>query len=215
MAVALVALAAAVPARALDPAKQLSQFGHHSWTQQQGLPQDSVRAIVQAPDGALWIGTDEGLARFDGTDFTVFRQSRDGLPSSSITALMAARDGAIWVGTLGGVSRLENGRFTHFSPADGPGHADASATCSNHATAPSGWLAVESSPRSAHGRSPTTDPSEGVPAEGLRKIVETADGVLVAAGFAEIVRFDGRAVPSLQPELIDGFGAASTSIAMA
>ena len=98
---AMLALAAAAvawpsPAAALDPAKQLSQFGHHSWTQQQGLPQDSVRAIVQAPDGALWIGTSEGLARFDGTDFTVFRQSRDGLPSSFITALLAARDGAIW-----------------------------------------------------------------------------------------------------------------------
>ncbi len=103
-----------------DPTKQLSQFGHHSWTQQQGYCRRTRSgAIVQAPDGALWIGTDEGLRRRSRRDgFTVFRQSRDGLPSSSITAL-AARDGAIWVGTLGGVSRLENGRFTHFSPATG------------------------------------------------------------------------------------------------
>ncbi len=124
IAVALVVLACSTPATALDPAKQLSQFGYRAWTQQQGLPQDSVRVIAQAPDGALWLGTDEGLARFDGTDFTVFRQSRDGLPGSFITALVAARDGSVWVGTLAGVSRLKDGRFTQLQPRQRPGHAD-------------------------------------------------------------------------------------------
>ena len=106
---------------ALDPARQLSQFGHRSWTQQQGLPQDAVRAIAQAPDGALWVGTDEGLARFDGVEFTVYRQSDTGLPSSTVTALLAARDGSIWVGMLGSVAHLKDGRFTNYTTATGLG----------------------------------------------------------------------------------------------
>ena len=89
-AVALAFSLCARPALALDPAKQLSQYGHRSWTQQQGLPQDSVRAIAQAPDGSLWIGTDEGLARFDGVEFTAYRQREGGLANSVITAPIAA-----------------------------------------------------------------------------------------------------------------------------
>ena len=92
IAVALVVLACSTPATALDPAKQLSQFGYRAWTQQQGLPQDSVRVIAQAQDGALWIGTDEGLARFDGADFTVFRQREHGLPGSFITLYTSSEE---------------------------------------------------------------------------------------------------------------------------
>ena len=53
------------------------------WTQQQGLPQDTIRAITQTADGYLWLGTDEGLARFDGYEFVVFNRDHDNLPSNS------------------------------------------------------------------------------------------------------------------------------------
>ena len=53
-------------ARALDPHKTLTQYSRMVWTQGEGLPQDTIRAITQTPDGYLWLGTDEGLARFDG-----------------------------------------------------------------------------------------------------------------------------------------------------
>lgn len=43
-----------------------------SWSTAQGLPQSSVRALVQARDGYLWLATFGGLARFDGTRFVVF-----------------------------------------------------------------------------------------------------------------------------------------------
>ena len=53
-------------AQALDPHKTLTQYSRKVWTQEHGLPQDTIRAITQTADGYLWLGTDEGLARFDG-----------------------------------------------------------------------------------------------------------------------------------------------------
>ena len=85
----LMALAATNSAFALDARKALTQYSRTVWTQQQGLPQDTIRAITQTADGYLWLGTDEGLARFDGYEFVVFNRDHDNLPSNSITALAA------------------------------------------------------------------------------------------------------------------------------
>ncbi len=211
IAVALVALASSAPATALDPAKQLSQFGYRAWTQQQGLPQDSVRVIAQARDGALWLGTDEGLARFDGTDFTVFRQSSEGLSGSFITALVAARDGSVWVGTLGGVSHLKDGRFTNYTLANGLG----TPTVSDLFESQDGTIwAVGGRIVSAFRGAAIVNygPEQGVPAEGLRKLVQTSDGVLFGVGFAEVVRFDGDRFQrhANRGELTDEFGTSIT-----
>src|SRR5690348_13681840 len=51
---------------ALQPGKALTQYSVTVWGQQEGLPQDTIRAITQTADRFLWVGTDEGLARFDG-----------------------------------------------------------------------------------------------------------------------------------------------------
>jgi ligand-binding sensor domain-containing protein len=83
---------------ALDARKALTQYSRTVWTQQQGLPQDTIRAIAQTANGYLWLGTDEGLARFDGYEFVVFNRDHDNLPSNSITALAASRDGSLWIG---------------------------------------------------------------------------------------------------------------------
>src|SRR6185295_1850381 len=53
----------------LNPGKSLTQYTRNVWTQAQGLPQDTIQAITQTSDGYLWLGTDEGLARFDGYEF--------------------------------------------------------------------------------------------------------------------------------------------------
>ena len=94
------------PALGLDPAKTLTQYSSAVWTQQQGLPQDAIRAIAQTTDGYLWLGTDEGLARFDGYDFVVFRKGGSGLISNSITSLAAGADRSLWIGTPRGLSSI-------------------------------------------------------------------------------------------------------------
>lgn len=49
-----------------------TQYRFDSWTTDNGLPQNGVRAIAQTPDGYLWFTTFDGLVRFDGARFTVF-----------------------------------------------------------------------------------------------------------------------------------------------
>ena len=55
---------------ALDPQRELSQFGHEVWLTENGLPQNTVHAITQTKDGYVWIATEGGLARFGGISFT-------------------------------------------------------------------------------------------------------------------------------------------------
>src|SRR3974390_1678691 len=80
------ALATAVspPAFSLDPHKGLTQFSRKVWTQEHGLPQDTIRAIGQTADGYLWLGTDEGLARFDGYDFVLFKKANADPPANPL-----------------------------------------------------------------------------------------------------------------------------------
>ena len=64
---------------ALNPNKSLTQYSVTVWTQQQGLPQDVIRAVTQTSDGFIWLGTDEGLARFDGYQFAPFGNEEGGV----------------------------------------------------------------------------------------------------------------------------------------
>src|SRR5437867_5774401 len=91
------------------------------WQADDGLPQNSVYALAQTSDGYLWVGTHEGLARFDGLRFIpVDDPAAPELKHAWITALCAGSDGSLWIACDGsGVTRLKNGVFSHFSPADG------------------------------------------------------------------------------------------------
>ena len=102
-----------VPAWGLDPRLALTQFGHDVWTTSNGLPHDSVRAIAQTADGYLWFATIDGLARFDGVNFTVFNGSNTPLlKQSTMTSLLAAPDGSLWIGTANnGLLRYRHGGF--------------------------------------------------------------------------------------------------------
>ena len=82
----LLLLATGVAGYALDPRKSLTQYSRSSWTQRLGLPQNSIRAMAQTTDGYLWIGTREGIARFDGFQFTAFNREHGDLPSNTIYA---------------------------------------------------------------------------------------------------------------------------------
>src|SRR5437867_2816293 len=110
---------------ALDPAKAITQYHQAVWTEREGLPQGSVQAITQTHDGYLWIGTRDGLARFDGVTFTVFRgETTAGLPANDIRALCEDRAGRLWIGTFnGGLSCYSQGAFQSYAMKDGlPGN---------------------------------------------------------------------------------------------
>src|SRR5271165_5978981 len=103
-------------ARALDPTVRPSQYVLDNWQIPEGLPQSSVLAVARTPDGYLWVGTQEGLARFDGVRFTTFDGGNGAaLPDKHITVLMVDGAGRLWVGTRSGLAVLEKG---HFTPPD-------------------------------------------------------------------------------------------------
>jgi len=84
------------------------------YTQSQGLASSVVTALTQDSRGFLWIGTTNGLSRFDGNSFTSF-STPEGLPNDYVTAVHERRrtPGAIYVGTmLGGLARLEHSTAT-------------------------------------------------------------------------------------------------------
>src|ERR1700682_5825436 len=62
------------------PHNAIQGYGHQAWQGPEGLPQDSVQTILQTRDGFLWVGTERGLARFDGLHFDVFKsKNTDGI----------------------------------------------------------------------------------------------------------------------------------------
>jgi signal transduction histidine kinase/ligand-binding sensor domain-containing protein/DNA-binding response OmpR family regulator len=114
-------LIAAQSAAGLDPTRAITQYAHESWHTVDGLPQDNIVSIAQTPDGYLWLGTEEGLARFDGVWFKVFDKSNTPeLKSSFISALLVDQRGNLWIGTGGGgVLRMTDGKFVAFTTQNG------------------------------------------------------------------------------------------------
>ena len=106
---------------ALDPTRPASHFTATGWDVSSGLPQNSVQAITQTADGYLWIGTGDGLARFDGASFTTFTHANvPELTSDTITSLHETPDGRLWIGTDGGgFLYYEKGKFIRPETAGG------------------------------------------------------------------------------------------------
>jgi diguanylate cyclase (GGDEF)-like protein len=99
----ILCLTPALPASGLDPSIPIERFAHQTWRRSDGLPRNGVTALASTPDGYLWIGTQGGLARFDGLRFTeIDTSARD----EFVTALIAHANGDLWVGTRSGLLRL-------------------------------------------------------------------------------------------------------------
>jgi len=183
-------LAAALPALALNPHRSLTQYTRTVWTQEHGLPQDTVRAIAQTKDGYLWVGTDEGLAQFDGYDFVVFNKENGALPSNSVGALWAAKDGSLWIGTLGGLTRYRDGKFNTFTTKDGLGDDSINSITEDKSGAI--WVAADGYVnRYQNGKFTSYSPGEGLPIQALRTVYRGEDGSIYVAGFGGVMRYEG------------------------
>lgn len=118
----LVVLFALAPSRAAAgaPERSLAQREHTAWTQRNGAP-DNVSALAQTVDGWLWIGTIQGLYRFDGKRFERVQPAPpQRFPDNDVYALQADPAGGLWIGwRTGGISHLRDGTLRNWGMDEG------------------------------------------------------------------------------------------------
>ena len=119
IAIVLALVGAGVPARAVTPdpggsgLPALSQYKLDRWQTEQGLPMNTVQAVLQDRDGRLWVGTGGGLATFDGSRFSGpgAAPAVPELDARPVFGFFQAADGAIWIGHIRGAARFHQGRY--------------------------------------------------------------------------------------------------------
>ena len=88
-------------------------------SKQEGLSNNSVRALCEGMDGSIWVGTENGLNRYKDGRLTIYTKG-DGLAGNNIRILCSDREGNIWIANMeGGVTRFKDGRFQVFTSKDG------------------------------------------------------------------------------------------------
>ena len=187
---------ALVPAYALNPQRAITQYTRTVWTQEHGLPQDTIRAITETKDGYLWLGTDEGLAQFDGYDFIAFNKENGALPNNSVTVLCAAQDGSLWIGTPGGLTHYHDHQFTTYTRKDGLADSFVSSIAEDRSRTL--WIADGVYlTRFENGKFTNFTTRDGLPIESMRSVYVGRDGTLYAAGFSGVARREGARFVSL------------------
>jgi signal transduction histidine kinase/ligand-binding sensor domain-containing protein len=173
-------------------AAPLAGFHHDRWGMEDGLPENRITGIAQSADGYLWLGTSEGLVRFDGVRFTL-RNRGDSIATPLLHPLFADHEGRLWVTTAdGGLALYQDG---HFRPA-GPATAAIAGGIHQLSEADSGGLWLISGRGSAwswrDGRLGTA-PWSSLAHTGTRAALEDAAGrVWIATGGRGVIRLEGR-----------------------
>lgn len=105
----------------LDPGRAVTQYIIDAWNSESGLPTNSIVALLQTGDGYLWLGTEEGLLRFDGVAFTTFDENNTPeITNNFINWLFEDSKKNLWIGVRdGGLVRYNNGVFKHYTKEDG------------------------------------------------------------------------------------------------
>ena len=100
--------------------RTIAQFAHTAWGPKEGAP-SPVTALAQTSDGYLWLGSPDGLYRFDGVVFERYQpQSGGPFPARRVSSLLALPNGDLWIGFMpGAVSLLRNGNATNYTVRDG------------------------------------------------------------------------------------------------
>jgi PAS domain S-box-containing protein len=100
-----------------SPIQGTVRFEH--LTSEEGLSNDRVMSVMRDNQGFLWFGTQDGLNRYDGYDFRVFRhqpENDNSLSANFVLEIFEDHDGNIWLGTRGGLNRYDpkTERFTRY-----------------------------------------------------------------------------------------------------
>jgi diguanylate cyclase (GGDEF)-like protein len=185
------------PAHALDPDKAITQYVQTAWNSASGLPENSVHAITQTSDGYLWLGTEEGLTRFDGVRFVTYTfHNSPGLASDYIGVLAADRDGSLWAGTDSGLTHvrvagpaLGDLKFDTYSSSNGLSGNNVTAICQDNDGAI--WVGTTHGlDRIADGRVEHWAAGHGLPNPSVAALAVDAQGTLWAGTAKGLARLD-------------------------
>lgn len=182
------------------------------FTVESGLPNNVVNAIVETENGLLWVGTQSGLASFDGRDFSPISLQTAGSPAQgAIHSLLESSNGDLWVGTDAGVVRIPKAALDQFSPSlltfyhigERPSSEVQALLQARDGTL---WAGTN------HGlyRMDTGEFVEVIPGL-ISRIAETSDGHLLVINGAKLVEWDGRK-PTRRPDLVASAGVPESDI---
>jgi signal transduction histidine kinase/ligand-binding sensor domain-containing protein len=169
---------------AVDPARRITQYAHTAWRVQDGLFNSTPSAIIQAPDGYMWIGTADGVLQFDGVRFVRWNPGRgQRLPSSEVLHLRTTRDGSVWINAFGVLSRWKNRTLTNYASGS---HGN---FVSGEDTEGTVWLARGFAPDGGRPLCRVLDtglqclgPADGVPSFNATTLLPDRDGSLWIGG---------------------------------
>lgn len=203
---ALAAPAEPAPATSLarrlaDPTQSLTQYKLDLWQTEQGLPLNTVQALLQTRDGYLWVGTAGGLARFDGARFTGFTSEQaPHLASEPVFGLLEDSHQQLWIGHSQGVSLYRSGKFESAVPAA----LTEGRRVWGFAEGRDGaiWMASENGLLRWHeGQSKRYQQADGLPTNKLRALAFDQAGVLwIATSGGGLVSFAEGKFQVMQPE---------------
>jgi diguanylate cyclase (GGDEF)-like protein len=181
-------------AQAALPWRPLVDQNSAVWTSRDGLPHNQVNAMAQTADGLLWVGTYEGLARFDGMAFDVLRpENTPGLTDASVRDLFVDGRGRLFAALgRGGVSVLEGGIWTPMpvlQPAPGDQALEVLFDRAGRL-----WVGYDSGEVHRVDADGSIDVIEGLAGGQVRALAESADGALWVASNGGLSRVEGRVV---------------------
>lgn len=196
-------LVALLPAWADESPAPLADYYAERWSSREGLPHNMVSGIAQAPDGALWMASLEGVVRYNGREFQLFDSARiPGLFGNAIRGVAVGRDGEILLSTSrNGVARRREGVWDFLvPPAVGTPDATIALAAGRDGTI---WMGGENTGVTAFAPDGSVRQyglAEGLPGAYVNALLEDADGrmwvgttrglAVIESGLVQPVRLD-------------------------
>ena len=199
-------------ARAVDPKQPATSYLWNTFTVEDGLSSNVVNAILQTRNGFLWIGTDAGLNRFNGTHFTpIYFRGPKSTPQGIVSTLAEGPDGDLWIGTSAGLVRISRLALDQFDRSlsvfyhPGAGISD-EITCLHFGRDGTLWVGTGAGLYRFGGNRFET----AIPRASISRIEESVDGHLLIISGQGFVELDGTRVLE-HPGLANQLGIAPDS----